>query len=157
MASDPKPPLQFSSTPTPLKLAALWASLMFCYIYGDYFFLYVPGKLGKVAAGQMGFGDLTPMKLAAVAIMMAIPSVMIALSLLLRPIVSRALNLIFGAVYAAIMLLTMSGGAPPFYLVLGTIEVLLTFAIMAYAWTWPRMVGSSASSWSLPGDAARSD
>jgi hypothetical protein len=28
-----------------LKLSALWASVMFCYIYGDYFELYKPGKL----------------------------------------------------------------------------------------------------------------
>jgi hypothetical protein len=28
-----------------LKLSSLWAALMFCYLYGDYFGLYVPGKL----------------------------------------------------------------------------------------------------------------
>ncbi len=28
-----------------IKLAALWASVMFCYIYADYFGLYEPGKL----------------------------------------------------------------------------------------------------------------
>ena len=31
--------------PTKVKLAALWASTMFCYVYGDYFGLYLPGKL----------------------------------------------------------------------------------------------------------------
>lgn len=138
-------PLELFKAPTPLKLAALWASLMFCYVYGDYFGLYVPGKLAEVAAGRMGFGTLTPGKLALVAIMMAVPGLMIALSLLLPPGLSRALNLLFGIAYTVIMLLTMSGGAPPFYLTLGTIEVVLTLTIVAYAWTWPRRKGSLAN------------
>lgn len=37
-----------------LKLCALWASAMFCYIYCDYFELYVPGKLEEMLRGQMG-------------------------------------------------------------------------------------------------------
>ena len=28
-----------------LKLSLLWTSVMFCYVYGDYFQLYVPGKV----------------------------------------------------------------------------------------------------------------
>ena len=30
--------------PTRYKLSAMWASVMFCYIYADYFGLYVPGS-----------------------------------------------------------------------------------------------------------------
>lgn len=145
MTDRSRPPLELFRAPTSLKLAALWASLMFCYVYGDYFGLYVPGKLDEVSAGRMGFGALTPVKLTLVATMMAAPGLMIALSVLLAPGLSRALNLLLGIAYTTIMLLTMSGGAPPFYLTLGTIEVLLTLAIVAYAWTWPRRTGSPAS------------
>ena len=28
--------------PVKIKLAALWTAVMFCYVYGDYFELYVP-------------------------------------------------------------------------------------------------------------------
>lgn len=34
-----------------LKLAALWASVMFCYLYGDYFELYVPEKVDSLLTG----------------------------------------------------------------------------------------------------------
>jgi hypothetical protein len=35
-----------------LKLAALWAATMFCYIYGDFFRLMQPGKLTAMLAGR---------------------------------------------------------------------------------------------------------
>ncbi len=41
-----------------LKMSALWSSVMFCYIYADYFGLYVPGSLQRMLAGKMGpLGD----------------------------------------------------------------------------------------------------
>jgi len=42
-----------------LKLAALWAGLMFLYIYVDYFHLYMPGKLGDIQAGRVFEFDIT--------------------------------------------------------------------------------------------------
>lgn len=39
-----------------LKLSALWAAVMFCYIYGDYFGLYVPNQLSGMLAGQGPIG-----------------------------------------------------------------------------------------------------
>ncbi|HMG02094.1 MAG TPA: hypothetical protein VK596_03120, partial [Edaphobacter sp.] len=41
------------------KLFALWTSLMFCYLYGDYFELYQPGKLQAMIAGRMALGAIT--------------------------------------------------------------------------------------------------
>jgi hypothetical protein len=121
------------------RLSALWVSLMFCYSYGDYFGLYLPGKLMAMNAGRMGpLGVLTPAKLVAVSLMMAIPGLMVAMSLLLPPTINRWLNLVLGAAYSAIMLLTLIGGAPPYYLVLAVVEIALCIGIMLTAWTWPR-------------------
>jgi hypothetical protein len=36
------------------KLSALWASVMFCYVYGDYFGLYGNGKLAEMMEGKIG-------------------------------------------------------------------------------------------------------
>ena len=36
-----------------IRLSALWASVMFCYIDTDYFGLYVPGALQAMLDGQM--------------------------------------------------------------------------------------------------------
>lgn len=43
-----------------LKLAALWASFMFLYIYVDYFGLYMPGYINNILAGKMWVIDITP-------------------------------------------------------------------------------------------------
>jgi hypothetical protein len=40
--------------PVKLKLSALWASLMFCYIYADCFALYKSGALQSMLAGNIG-------------------------------------------------------------------------------------------------------
>jgi hypothetical protein len=37
--------------PVKLKLSLLWAALMFFYLYGDYFGLYVPGQLQGMLSG----------------------------------------------------------------------------------------------------------
>lgn len=137
-------PLETFAAPTPLKLSLLWASMMFCFVYGDYLGLYVPGKLASVAAGEMGFGRLTPGSLAVVALMMALPGLMIGLSALLPPVAARALNVVLGPAYAAIMILTLTGGAPPFYVMLAVIEIALAVMITIAAWRWPRRRGNAA-------------
>ena len=35
-----------------IKLASLWASATFCYLYGDYFELYTPGKINSLLTGE---------------------------------------------------------------------------------------------------------
>jgi hypothetical protein len=120
------------------KLSALWASVMFCYVYGDYFGLYGHGKLAEMMEGRIGpLGEATQGVLVGVSAMMAIPSVMVFLSLVLPPGLNRWLNLALGVAYTAIMLMTMRG-APTSYVFMGVIEVLLTLLVAWHAWTWPR-------------------
>ena len=120
------------------KLSALWASVMFCYVYGDYFGLYGNGKLAEMMEGKIGpLGEATQGVLVGVSAMMAVPSVMVFLSLAMPPVLNRWLNLLLGLAYTAIMLMTMRG-APTFYVFMGAIEVLLTLLIVWHAWTWPR-------------------
>jgi len=123
--------------PTRLKLSALWASTLFCYIYCDYFWLFVPGELLKINEGTGPFGTATPAILIGVSALMAVPSLMIALSLLLPLAASRWSNLVLGAVYTAVVLLSMPG-SPPFYIFFSVIEIALTLTIIWIAVTWPR-------------------
>ncbi|HEX9800814.1 MAG TPA: DUF6326 family protein [Thermoanaerobaculia bacterium] len=123
--------------PVRIKLSALWASVMFCYIYGDYFWLYMPGKLAEMLAGKMPpFGPVTQGVLLTTTILMTIPSLMIFLSLVLRRAPNRWLNIVLGAVYSLFVLATMPG-AWAFYLFLGAVDIALTSAIVWYAWSWP--------------------
>jgi hypothetical protein len=46
-----------------LKLAALWASFMFLYIYVDYFHLFMPGSVKDILAGKMYVFDITQVAL----------------------------------------------------------------------------------------------
>ncbi|MEO6778319.1 MAG: DUF6326 family protein [Gemmatimonadaceae bacterium] len=120
-----------------IKISALWASVMFCYIYGDYFGLYVPGQLKGMLQGQGPIGTTSQATLLAVAILVAVPAVMIFLSLVLQPGLNRWVNIVVGAILTVIVLITMPG-AWAFYIVLSIIEVALQVLIIWYAWTWPR-------------------
>ncbi|MBS0556076.1 MAG: hypothetical protein JSR27_01530 [Proteobacteria bacterium] len=122
-----------------IKLSALWATLMFCYIYGDYFGLYVPGKLTGIIAGNGPVGPVSQNTLVATAIMLAVPGIMVFLSLVLPPRLTRWLNIILAAVYIGIMTLTMPG-AWSFYLLLGGLEIAIGLLTIWYAWTWPKRV-----------------
>jgi len=129
---DLKPPVR-------LVLAALWTSTMFCYLYCDYFELYTPGKLASMLDGRIGpLGAATQGVLAGVSLMMMAPSLMIALSLLLPATVCRWTNLVFGAIFTA--MLAMLAFATPwlFYRGFAAVEALLTALIVITAWRWPR-------------------
>ncbi|MGH8075736.1 MAG: DUF6326 family protein [Lysobacter sp.] len=133
--------LEDAKIPVKIKLSALWASVMFCYVYGDYFGLYKPGSLQEMLDGIMGpLGRTTQGVLLVTSVLMAIPSLMVFLSLALKANVSRWLNIVFGVVYTIVMLITMPG-AWHFYIFLGVIEVALTALIVWYAWHWPRREG----------------
>ncbi len=132
------PPLEDAKIPVKIKLSALWTSLMLCYVYGDYFGLYRPGKLDNMINGKMGpLGDVTQNVLVGTSIMMAIPALMVFLSLVMKPAVSRWVNAVLGVAYAAIMVLTMPG-AWRFYQLLGVVEILLSLLIVVLALRWPR-------------------
>jgi len=124
--------------PAKLKLAAMWTSLMFLYVYGDYFNMYTPGKLDNMRAGEVGpVNAADEAAMTALSMMMVVPAMMIALSLLLPAVLSKWLNVLFGLVYSAILALTLPG-APLFYLAYGAIEIPLSLLIAWVAFTWPK-------------------
>jgi hypothetical protein len=124
-----------------IKLSALWASVMFCYIYADYFGLYKPGKLQAILNGEFFSLPTTQRVLLGASLMLAIPSLMIFLSVALPPRFNRWLNIITGVVYTAIILKTMWVWA--FYIFYGVIEISLTSLVVWYAWRWPKAAAST--------------
>lgn len=124
--------------PAKLKLAAYCTSLMFLYVYGDYFHMYSPGKIEQMAAGDVGpVNAADEPAMLALSMMMVIPALMISLSLVLPSVLSKWLNVLFGLVYAAILAMTLPG-APLFYQGYGAIEIPLSLLIVWTALSWPR-------------------
>lgn len=134
------PRLEDRQPPVRLVLAALWTSTMFCYLYCDYFELYTPGKLQDMLDGRMGpLGPATQAVLATASLMMAIPSLMIALSLLLPAAACRWANIVFGALFTGLLAMLALETPWMFYRGYAVLEALLTATIAVRAWRWPRL------------------
>jgi MFS-type transporter involved in bile tolerance (Atg22 family) len=131
--------LENFKVPVKIKLAALWCSVMFCYVYGDYFSLYVPNKVQDFINGRTLLDS--PLKLFAASILMVIPALMIFLSVAMKPQLNRWLNILFGSIYTVIMLLIAISSIAPwwsFYVFLAMVEMAFTTTIVVYAWRWPK-------------------
>lgn len=133
------PRLTLSDSPIPLrvKLSALWASLTLLYLYGDYFGLYRPGKLQRMLDGAGPMGQSSQGSLLFVALLLAVPALMVCLSLTMPARFVRWLSIGLALFYAAFVALTLPG-AWWFYLAYSGIEITLCLLIAGIAWRWPR-------------------
>ncbi|MBL0118797.1 MAG: hypothetical protein IPP89_07390 [Saprospiraceae bacterium] len=123
-----------------IKLSALWTSVTLCYLYGDYFELYVPNKTQGLVDGTNLLDS--PMKLFSASVLLAIPALMVFLSIILKPKINRQLNIVFGIFYTAIMILIAITSITPwrtFYVFLAIVESVITSLIVFYAWKWPKI------------------
>jgi hypothetical protein len=122
-----------------LKLSALWASVTFCYLYGDYFELYVPKKVEGLLNGSSILD--TPTKLFIAAFLLLIPALMVCLSLILKPALNRFLNLFFAGFFTLFVGLVGANSLSvwrTFYVFYAAVEICLTLAIFWFAWNWER-------------------
>jgi hypothetical protein len=122
-----------------LKLAALWASFMFLYIYVDYFHLFMPGSIEDILAGKMFVIDITQVVLLAGLASVTIPALMIFLSVALSAKVNRWTNIIVAVVYIPFTLFNLAGEAWMHMVFGAVVEVVLLLLIIRYAWKWPRI------------------
>jgi hypothetical protein len=131
-----------------MKLLALWCSVMFFYVYGDYFQLYKPGELRDMVAGKTALGAVSQGILLGMSGIMIVPSLMPVLSLVLPAGASRWLNIVTGTLYTVIMVLAIRGEWH-FYILYGLIEIALTALIVWCAWNWPKHRTEEATADSL--------
>ena len=85
-----------------IKLSVLWITLMMLYIYADILSLFSPGAVEEMIAGNMGPFPVTQIALLSATVLMIIPSLMIFLSIVLKPKANRMTNLIVGIIYTAV-------------------------------------------------------
>mgnify|MGYP007011069087 CR=1 FL=1 len=123
-----------------IQLSALWTSVMFCYIYGDYFELYVPKKVEGLLNGQNMLDS--PVKLFLATLILTIPALMIFLSLILSPILTRWLNIglgLFLTLFTLLVGISSLSEWRTFYVFLSFLESILTIIIIVKAWNWPKL------------------
>ncbi len=120
-----------------LKLAALWASFMFLYIYVDYFHLYMPGSIEDLLSGKIFVFEITQVFLLAGLASVTIPALMIFLSVGLPAKISRWTNIIVATVYIPYTLFNLAGEAWLHMIFGAAVEVVLLLLIIRYAWKWP--------------------
>jgi len=121
-----------------LKLAALWASFMFLYIYVDYFALYMPSKIENILKGKVFVFDITQGFIMIALGLSTIPMLMIFLSVALPAKVNRWTNIIVAIVHIPYMLFNLTGEAWIHMYFAAAVEVVLLLLIIRYAWKWPK-------------------
>lgn len=122
-----------------LKLASLWASFMFLYIYVDHFGLYMPGKINNILKGKVFVFDITQEFIFTALFLATIPMLMIFLSVALSAKINRLTNIIVGIVLIPYMLFNLAGEAWLHMVFAAVVEIILLCLIILFAWKWPRI------------------
>jgi hypothetical protein len=122
-----------------LVLSALWIAMLIVFAYVDIFGFLRADNLraaldGKVAA--MGIA-VDQMFLVFTTVYVLIPTLMVVLSLVLRPRVNQIVNIVV-ALFYAVSIIGGAIGEWNYYILGSAVEVVLLVAIVRTAWTWPR-------------------
>ena len=145
-STKPANPLENVKIDVKAKLSALWVTLMFFYIYADILLFYRQGHVEGLIAGETGGMKITPAFVLGSAVVMAIPSVMVFLSLALKATVNRWANIGVGVVYVVILGATLLvGKITADSLLYAVVEAVLIALIVWHAWKWPKEEGVEAA------------
>jgi Family of unknown function (DUF6326) len=132
--------------PVQAKLAAAWTSFMFLSIYVDYFQLYKPGFIHDILAGVVWEFDISQVFVVVGLSLMAVPILMVFLSMTLPARANRLMNLIVAPIYVVVSAFNALGESWTYFYGLSIgLEVLLLAFILRSAWTWPRRTASPAT------------
>lgn len=148
--------LEDQPIPVRAKLAAAWTSFMFLYAYVDILNFYTPGVIQDILDGKVFEFDLSQTFSTTALTLVAIPALMVVLSMTLPARVNRITNLIVAALYVPVTAFNVVGGSWLFFYGLGVVlELILLALILRYAWTWPRTAPSATMAPSPDRDTVR--
>ncbi len=132
---------QYRDTQVDVKivLCALWIAMLFMFAYVDIFGFYRADVLdaaldGKVATTAFAVNQIF---LTSTLIYILLPTLMVVLSLLLRPRVNRITNIVVSLLYMVSIIASCVGEQWAYYLIGSFIEAILLGAIARSAWRWP--------------------
>jgi len=154
----PTTTLDAQRIPVQAKLAAAWTSFVFLVIYIDYFHLYQPGEIDIIRGGDIFVFEISGMLMSVFFALIAIPSLMVMLSLTLPARVNRTTNLVVAVLYIPICVFNAAGASWDWAFYYGLtigVEVLILAFILRSAWTWPRTAPPANMATSLERAASR--
>ncbi|WP_329000818.1 DUF6326 family protein [Kribbella sp. NBC_00709] len=137
-------PLEDQPIPVRAKLTAAWTSFMFLYAYVDILNFFTPGVIDDILNGKVFEFGLSQTFSTTALTLMAIPILMIVLSMTLPARVSRIANLVVASLYIPVTAFNALGESWLYFYGLGiALELILLALILRYAWTWPRTAPSA--------------
>lgn len=132
--------------PVQAKLAAAWTSFMFLYVYVDILKLFMPGTIDDILVGIVWEFDVSQVFVTVALTLMAVPILMVFLSMTLPARANRLMNLIVAPIYVVVSAFNALGESWTYYYTLSIgLEVIVLALIVRYAWTWPRRTASPAT------------
>ncbi|MEU3603134.1 DUF6326 family protein [Streptomyces sp. NPDC006798] len=130
--------------PVRAKLAAAWTSLMFLYAYVDIIAFFKPGVVDDIEAGLVWEFDVSQTLLTTFLVLMAIPILMVVLSMTLPARANRVTNLVVASIQVPFAAFNAVGEDWTYFYGLGVaLEVTVLALVLRYAWTWPRTAPSA--------------
>ena len=121
-----------------LKLSALWAAILFIYVYVDIFGFYQPGEIEHILEGKVGDFDITQTWAMSALILMMIPSLMVFLSLALAAKVNRWTNIVVATFYILVAIGNPIGEDWVYIWFGSIVEIVLLALIVWNSWKWPK-------------------
>lgn len=142
--------------PVRAKLAAAWTSFMFLYAYVDILNFFTPGVVEDILDGKVFEFDLSQAFSTTALTLVAIPTLMVALSMTLPARASRTTNLVVALLYVPVTAFNAVGASWLYFYGLGiALELLLLALIVRHAWTWPHTAPSPTMTTSPDRDTIR--
>ncbi|OHV28549.1 hypothetical protein BBK14_17795 [Parafrankia soli] len=142
----PTTTLEDQPIPVRAKLAAAWTSFMFLYAYVDILNFFTPGVIEDILDGRVFEFDLSQTFSTTALTLVAIPILMVVLSMTLPARATRITNLIVASLYVPVTAFNAVGESWLYFYGLGIVlELILLALIVRYAWTWPRTAPSATS------------
>ncbi|MBQ9918259.1 MAG: hypothetical protein IJO71_13820 [Microbacterium sp.] len=128
-----------TTIPVQAKIAAAWTSFMFLYAYVDILNFFKPGVLAEILNGKVWDFEVSAPLLTVMLASVAVPAVMVVLSLALPTRANRITNLVVAIVLVPYSLFNVVGESlewAAFYAISIGLEVALLAFILRVAWIW---------------------
>jgi hypothetical protein len=135
--------LEDQPIPVRAKLVATWTSFVLLYAYVDILNFFTPGVIAEILDGKVFEFDLSQTFSTTALTLVAVPILMIVLSMALPARANRVANIVVALLYVPVTAFNLVGESWLFFYGLGVVlELILLALVVRYAWTWPRTAPS---------------